>query len=705
MNILFRNDLYKQAAMLMLCGLLPYFCLAQPRSRSEAEKVMNNFISKNIAGLKMADLKLSLTSSQILPGRGLRLGKEAYYIYSSAKGNTGFVIVSEENNFNTDSIPPNVRYWLECYAESFQEVSDNGDCMPMRLTSVNADGIDPLLGDNQWDQDDPYNRLCPSVRNEKCLTGCVATAMSQVMFYHKYPVVGKGYINYRTESNGIQIKHDLGSVYFKWDDMLNDYKREYSSAQADAIAELMFACGITVHMDYGTIAQKGSGAYQSDLIPAFIENFGYDNDAAFITRGYCSTEDWHRILINELNEGRPINYGGQSTRDGGHSFVLDGYRVNEGNKYPDYHVNWGWNGSCNGYYQIADLHPKENGQHATMGGFNNSQQMTIGIKPDDGFDDGTYYLCTPNLYASMSAVKAGSTIQIYTASCANFSYKEFNGTLHVALIPSDGSDEVILGEYKVRALSYMQEQNNVSIEITLPTTLSDGQYTVQLRSRQSRSTDYNQVFSKKYPEINISENGSVKPNIIEDAMLGSSEIELGKTSTPSLICLNIYELQNLLESPFIGDLKMILADKYGNQICSFGDSIQPGELSMYEIQEDPLKIQGKLIGNWPDGDYKIYVGARLINTTSYVYISYYDIAQPDMNYQELCLNAKIENGNIIINGRTFIISPTAICNTQSAPAQNSFLWRIDGKRIVDSSKFGIYIIKKSDGTVIKFMSD
>lgn len=716
MNYQIRLGFYKQTALLLLCGLLPFLCSAQQRSKSDAMNIVDKFVNSNKFRIDKSDLTLQNFSSFISPDINLHDGKEAYYIFSAPSKDAGFIIVSgdermpdvlaysDENNFDANNIPPNVRYWLDCYAETYLSL-EKTDCSDYGQTLyANPDGVAPLIEKNKWGQSDPFNRLCPSVGRERCVTGCVATAMSQVMKYHCYPSVGKGSVNYTTETNNIHVQYQFNTIKFKWDDMLDDYREVFSSAQAEAVAELMYSCGVSVKMDYGTSTQGGSGAYQNDLITAFVDNFSYDKDAAFMARSYCSVEDWHRLLIKELDEGRPVNYGGQSVRDGGHSFVFDGYRVIEGNKYPDYHVNWGWNGSCNGYYQIADLHPEEDGQHATMGGFNSSQQMTIGIKPDDGFDDGSYYLCTPNLYASSSTVKAGSTIQIYTASCANFSYKEFSGTLHVALIPLDGSDEIILGENKVRALSYMQEQNNVSIEITLPTNLPDGQYTIQLRSKQSRSNDYYQVYSKKYPEINISESGSVNPSITEYAMLGSSEIELGKASDPSLISLNIYELQNLLESPFIGDLKMILADKQGKQLCSFGDSIQPGELSMYEIQEYPLKIQGKLIGNWPDGDYKIYVGARLINTTSYVYVSYYDIAQPDMNYQELCLNAKIENGKIIINGRSFTISPTTIDNIQSTPTNNRTLWHIDGRRVVDSSKSGLDIVKKSDGTVIKFIS-
>ena len=705
----------KQTALLMLCGLLPIICLAQQRSKADASKIVDDFVNCNTFIKDIKDIKFQKMSSSISLNEDLQKGKEAYYIFSTHANDKGFVIVSgdermpavlaysDEDFFDFDNIPSNVRYWLDCYTEAFLAL-DNLDESNNRLTiAANPNGVTPLIENNRWGQSNPYNLMCPSVNHEKCVTGCVATAMAQVMNYHGYPLKGKGSISYYTETNRIHVQHDFSSIQFKWDDMIDDYSDNYTSEQADAVSKLMFSCGASVKMDYCTTKQGGSGAYQMDLVTAYIENFSYDKDAAFMARGYCSLEDWHRLLIKELNEGRPVNYGGMSIRDGGHSFVFDGYRIHEGNKYPDYHINWGWNGKCNGYYQIADLTPVEDDQSATMGGFNSSHQMTIGIKPEDGIDDGIFYLGTPNLNTSALTVKAGEKIQVYTNSCINFSYKDFSGTLHVALIPIDGSEEIILGESKVRTLVFMQELNNVSIDISLPSNLPEGQYALQLCSKLSKSDKYNYVISKSYPVITISETGNVSPVIIDNTMLGSSELELLKNSDPSLISLNIYELQNLNEAPFIGDLKMIFADKYGEQLIAFGNSIQTGELSMYEIRDEPINLHGTLSGNWPDGDYKIYVGARLDSTSDYVYVSYYDIANPGVYYQELCINAHIKNGNLIINDRSYDILPTSIKCIESI-SNKQIRYGIDGKQISQPVKSGLYIVKKSDGSTIKVFS-
>ena len=666
------NGFLKQTALQLLCGLLPCLCFAQQRSVSDAYKIANGFVQDNSMRLRASSISMKLSSSIISAEGGLRADRESYYIFTSASDVTGFVIVSgdermpdilaysDENNFDTDNIPPNVRYWLDCYEEAFSTLNSSDNPKTKGIESVNPDGVAPLLESNAWGQGDPYNRLCPSVRNVKCVTGCVATAMAQVMNFHRYPDTGKGSVNYTTETNRIKLQRDFSSVQFHWDKMLDAYRKNYTQEEADAVAELMYACGTSVKMDYCTSEQGGSGAFQTDLIIAFVDNFKYDNDAAFMDRRYCSIDDWHQFIINELNAGRPINYAGQSMRDGGHSFVFDGYKMNPGGNYPYYHVNWGWNGSCDGYYQITDLHPSEDGQHATYDAFNSSQQMTINIKPEDGVNDGKIYLGTPNLYVSSSTSKAGSKITAYTASCTNFSYKPFNGTLYVALISVEDSSMTILGGNRMKSLSYLQDQNNLSIDITIPTSIADGQYKIQLLAKETGNNNYLQVFSKQYPILTISSSGNVSPEVTNEAMLGCSEIEAVTNSDPSLISINIYELQNLLDVPFIGDLKMILADKGGKQLCSFGDSIQPGELSTFEVQEEPLKIKGKLMGEWPDGDYKLYVGARQINTSKFVYLSYYDIAKPDMAYHDLSLKAQIKDGRLIINGKTYDILPTSL---------------------------------------------
>ena len=699
-----RLNIIIQATVILFCGLNTLCLPAQQRSMEEIKKIARS-IQKN----QLIGIELKIVSSDIIPEIERCNEKEAFYIFSQPEKNNGFIIVSgdkrmpailaysEDSSFDTDSIPPNVRYWLDCYTEAFLSLQYMQESHEIPFTTEN-DEIASLLGKNTWGQGDPFNRLCPSFNKEKCLTGCVATAMAQVMRYHQYPIKGTGVIDYPTHTNGIPVKRDV-SIEYQWKDMLDDYNGSFTSKQADAVADLMYSCGASVRMDYCTARQGGSGAYQEDLITAFVENFGYDKDAAFVVRSNCSLNEWNMLLTHELNEGRPVNYAGQSPRDGGHSFVIDGYQMSKENKYPNYHVNWGWNGRCDGYYQIVDLQPSENGQDATMVGFNDSQQMTIGIMPENEIDDSRIIMCSSLLRLSSNNTNVSKDIQVSTVSCMNLSYKPFIGTLHVMLI-SEENDTTICGEFKTKSLNYLQKISNISIEVTLPPDLPEGTYTVRLCSSPINSKCHYPVFAKEYPQLIISNGGKIIPQEMGKVNLGCSDIEVVKQADDdTLICLNIYEMLNIEERPFIGDIRMILANSEGKQICAFGDSILLDEMGSYEIVTKPLVLRGSLTGNWQNGNYRLYVGARHISESEYTYVSFYDHVLPD-EPREYYLETQIKNGKIIIKDMTYNIIPTSIHLPNNSSI--SKFYSVFGLR-VNQIENGIYILKKSDGTSKKLL--
>lgn len=663
----------KRTALLLLCGLLSWVCIAQQRTRHDAKSIASSFaINKLKENKHKGEIKLLLSSSQVSTSEELRTDKEAYYIFSSTE-NDEFIIVSgdermpsilaysDENDFDNTNIPPNVLYWLERYADAYLSLDDDVNNAKEPLSSINPNGVKPLLANNRWGQDNPYNLLCPTVRNKKCVTGCVATAMAQVMNYYKYPNIGKGNISYRTETNNINVQHRFDEKPFQWDNIIDDYSKGYSSEQAAAIAELMLACGASVKMDYCVSSQGGSGAYQFELIPAFIEYFDYDRDAAFVMRDYCSSEDWHQLIINELNNGNPINYAGQGYRDGGHSFVLDGYSVDDEYTYPYYHINWGWDGVCNGYYQIVDLHPVENGQYASNGGFNEGQEMLVGIKPEDGIDNPKNILCTSKLNLSTTIANPGKTVKIQANSVINMSYEAFNGTLHVALIPMNDSTEIISGEVQTKSIGYLQEQKDLNIEFNVPIEIPDGQYLVQLRSAKNHGNEYTPVFSKQYPSLTItSDNDINQGHEPEEVILGASELEIIQTEDNSVIKSRVYELANLRGTTFVGYLRMALGDSEGNILTMFGDSVFIEELNEHEIQNTPLIIKGIPQGSWPDGEYRLLVLARNIDSPCYHCLAFHDITKPNAINEKLFVETAIRDGYMYINGHLYILPSTSI---------------------------------------------
>ena len=313
-------------------------------------------------------------------------GDAAIYVFSYS-GDKGFMLVSaddafapllgysETNAFSIENMPVNLQSWITLYTDQIQE----GRNLAPYVSSTRAEEkgrIEPMIK-TQWDQMDPYNSECPELNGRKCVTGCVATAMAQVMKYWQYPQVGKGSNTYTPSAFGEPISMDFSDVTFDWDNMLDTYPRNgYSATQRRAVAMLMKACGYSVSMNY---TNWESGAFSKNIMGALISNFGYDQGVRQVLRsGYSSQDEWNDMIYNELATTGPVIYGGQST-SGGHSFVCDGY---DGNGY--FHINWGWGGMSDGYFLLNELTPAEVGTGGHYGGYNLQQDAIVGIMPPVG---------------------------------------------------------------------------------------------------------------------------------------------------------------------------------------------------------------------------------------------------------------------------------------------------------------------------------
>lgn len=251
----------------------------------------------------------------------------------------------------------------------------------LRASSYQQPKISPLLGEISWNQSAPYNNMCPIYNGtDRAVTGCVATAMAQMMAYYQHPkqlledIPAYSRNWYGNTVSVPTISKDEG--VYDWDNMLSFYSSgSYSEIQGAAVAKLMYHCGAAVQMGYG--AQSGGNVTPKPL----AKYFGYDADLMMdIARSTYSLAEWTQIMDNELVSGRPILYSGSST-DGGHEFVCDGA---DGNGL--YHVNWGWGGYQNGCFDITILNPKKGGigSGAASDGYNRGCGMLIGVAPDNG---------------------------------------------------------------------------------------------------------------------------------------------------------------------------------------------------------------------------------------------------------------------------------------------------------------------------------
>lgn len=370
----------------LLCSGVSYKgALANPISREQALQNARDFFA---------------AKGKVLPERSFRhapvkngvLTVEANYFVFNVGDDQGFVIAAgddcvpailgyaDRGTFAGDSLPANVKWWLDGYSDAIGRLQASGQQAPRRAPTHAAI---PVLLTCQWDQDYPYNMYCPQFfdTGETCVTGCVATAMAQIMYYHRVRSVQSvqadipGY-TCRTnwENYGkMTVQGIPKNSPIDWNDMTDTYDNASTDAAKRAIANLMKYCGVSVKMDYSPSA---SGASSSYVVTALKNYFGYDAGTHYVWRSSYSDDAWDELIYNELANGRPVLYSGQGS-EGGHAFVCDGY---DGNGY--YHINWGWGGYCDANFLLSDLTPPGSGIGSDGGGFNDKQGAIIGAKPD-----------------------------------------------------------------------------------------------------------------------------------------------------------------------------------------------------------------------------------------------------------------------------------------------------------------------------------
>ena len=397
------------------------------------------------------------------------------YVFSmSEKG--GFVIVSNDNKtkpilgfsdkgtIDTKNIPDNMRAWLQGYADEIAWVQKNGSTKTSEQNKArkkagthNTTAISPLLGAEddankiKWNQGNPYNAAVVNKTGSNFVTGCVATAMAQVMYYtetkaHNATTSTTAQIPGYT-TNGLSLGAIAASSVINWGNMINDYSGNYNATQADAVAWLMYYCGCSVQMNYG----PSSSAYISDVPNALTTYFGYESTTTqYISRSFYSYDDWTDIIYHELDKGRPVLYGGQST-DNGHAFVCDGYKFE--NNTDLFHINWGWGGQSDGYFVLSVLNPDEQGigGSATNSAYNTGQEAVIGIQKSSNSPVGvsglvtsgkiTIDLTVKSITLSNSTIALGESVNV-TIKVTNNSDKAYDGEICLALNNSLGQGKM-----------------------------------------------------------------------------------------------------------------------------------------------------------------------------------------------------------------------------------------------------------------------
>lgn len=361
--------------------------MADPVDLAEAKRIAALFLGKSVV---TDDVPASANMRKAARG----VSSPAFHILNAEDGN-GFVIVSGESAlpeilaysdtgvFNTCNMHPSLEGLLQSYTELVEEVRAGNvkveDCFPAAAQNKTRSGLRKAkavvaaLCKCNWGQGEPYNTLCPKIGSEPCPVGCVATAMAQIMYHFEWPKVGIGSNRYASGISGVGvISSNFSAHQYDWASMFNTTSENLASEEAAAaVAQISYDCGIATRMTY---AIGGSGTNDDLAMAAMSANFGYKASTLHIEyrECYATQEEWNQRVKDELNANRPVLYGGYSATGGGHEFIIDGYDTND-----YFHVNWGWDGTSNGYYLISTLKPSKSST-----AYSKAQSMVCGIEPD-----------------------------------------------------------------------------------------------------------------------------------------------------------------------------------------------------------------------------------------------------------------------------------------------------------------------------------
>lgn len=504
----------KRSFIFLFSTLISFALFAAPRSEQQAREIaVNHFAQKGSAKVRskvlssQPELSLVATGTELL-ARGNRVKgmndscvTDPFYIYNL--GADAFVIVSGDDiaepvlaysnvgAFHTEGLPEHILSWLNTYAEEMAYAASHADDRVIANAPAKASAypreMAPIMKYDgtliQWDQNSPFNDQCPNYRGARSVAGCVATALAQIMYYHRYPEKGIGSKLYITETYNISQEYNFADATYNYDDMLpHYYYHEYTEEQGAAAADFTHAIGVAVEMDY---APEGSGAKSLDVGPALVKYFGYDKNIHYAMRDYFTLEEWQEMLKKEICEGRPVCYAGTSTSIG-HQFVFEGY---DSNNY--FYINWGWAGMSDGYFRLSALSPSSlgtGGGSATNGGFIYNQAMWLGMQaPSEDTTPVSFFIThNSNLTSDKTQALPGEMLSLTILNYYNASV-DFSGQMGVVLEDNDGVQTVLSSQAINVKCGYGKEGSTgtpaVNTQFSLPSALADGTYYLYMATK------------------------------------------------------------------------------------------------------------------------------------------------------------------------------------------------------------------------------
>ena len=478
--------------------------------------------------------KLGVQSRTTLKSLSSQQADAPLYVFNGSDG--GFVVVagddqfqspilaySMEGSFDLSDCPPVVAEWFKGMSQYVADVQSGAVSVPKSTSSLDySNPVEPLIT-TKWAQGYPYYNNTPTINGTHCLTGCVATALAMIMNYWKYPQNG-GLREYSTTWMNPtamiteEFKVDFTKSRYKWDKMKDKYGKEGEETDTeacDAVAQLMFECGVATDMKWALTA---SGTESEYYHRALVEVLGYDQNVRMLKSDACSFDSIRANVKAELDAARPVLYAGKgygSAVTDAHQFLCDGY-----DSSGLFHFNWGWGGNCNGYYSIENLDPKREDGTSIGHNFTNEQLIFVGVQPPTGkpkaYDD---WLIRLSFMPAELSPDDGLKKRNGTLTFDNWSFDDFHGKIEVGLqhegtgeITRLPDNDIMIAADDMRLKGYDAEsQRKSSLEAVQSFSvdgLADGTYNVyvkltdlQGRSKVPHSTVNSPIFTVVNGEI------------------------------------------------------------------------------------------------------------------------------------------------------------------------------------------------------------
>ncbi len=471
------------------------------RDLQDAMNEAQSFWPKNKAGEDVAQ-KLALVEKDSVTER-------PYYYVFNRGNNEGFIIISGDSrtkkiigysdtgSFDVNNIPEQMRSWLSFYKEELKDLAVQPDSLlkmdysQFTLSKSKAKGaqtfareVRPLLGNIKFGQNLPYNNWCPVMYNQRCVTGCVATAGAQVMRYHRYPAIGTGDSHYYDwQGKRYAVTYNMP---YDWGNINASYNGSESAAQQNAVAQLLWHIGVSCDMGY---TPKESGAPAEKMMAGFNKYFGYDDGIVAYPRNYFTQSEWVYFLKRELNAGRPVvmvGYGGNS----GHCFVCDGYDSND-----LFHINWGWTGISDGYFSVSYLNPSALGTGGGSGGYNDNVSFFGGIRPPVK-DSKKIYMLSVDQVTIYTDFARNARFMFSPTKLQNIGLWDFKGSVGVGLYKNGKFFKLIHRQDDVSLLrTYFYNDYKVT-NVQIPADVAPGAYQMALVYKEANDTKWRACMSR-----------------------------------------------------------------------------------------------------------------------------------------------------------------------------------------------------------------